>query len=59
MLSIAILWLADSKTILFQSYRSGDGSYLDIYAVDMGTKAVTQISLTAKVDKQKPIHIQR
>jgi len=59
LLSIAILWLADSKTILFQSYRSGDGSYLDISAVDMGTKAVTQISPTAKVDKQKPIYIQR
>jgi Tol biopolymer transport system component len=52
-------WSADSKTILFQSYRSGDGSYFDICSVDPATKLVTQVTKTGRMDEQKPTFVAR
>jgi len=52
-------WSADSKTIVFQSYRSGNGDYLDIYRVDLATKVVTRVSNTGRIDEQRPLFVGR
>jgi TolB protein len=52
-------WSPDSRAILFQSYRSGDGSYLDIYSVDVAAKTVTQVTTTGRIDEQKPVFFVR
>lgn len=52
-------WSADSKTIAFQSFRSGVGQYLNVYKVDLATKVVTRVSNTNRVDEQRPLFVDR